>query len=70
MFIAGISRNHDNRTSLPPSLIRPSLMLLSLRNRMSARSSRVIISVCHTFFTCLTACLFAPGMESWDHPES
>ena len=37
MFTAGISRNHNNRTSLPPSLIHSSLMLLSLRNGMSAK---------------------------------
>ena len=37
MFTAGISRNHNNRTSSSPSLIHSSLMLLSLRNGMSAR---------------------------------
>ena len=37
MFTAGISRNHNNRTSSSPSLIHSSLMLLSLRNGMSAK---------------------------------
>ena len=43
MFTAGISRNHDNCTSLPPSLI-VCYSCCSLQDGMSAGSSRIVIS--------------------------
>ena len=58
MFTAGISRNHDNCTSLPPSLI-VCYSCCSLQDGMSAGSSRVIISVCHCTFS-LDGCIYEP----------
>ena len=43
MFTVGISRNHDNCTSLPPSLI-VCYSCCSLQDGMSAGSSRIVIS--------------------------